>query len=191
MYKDEGPPDISKELAGVKTRTIIEEYDCFTPRRTITIEYSGPNIRKIIKRIPRMIQRGLRISGTNTFIDEYYVTTLDPNITYFHIYWHGQKSFDQRTKMFAWVRVKHGQVRSDGTGSIVIEFYSRLVTTWRKRTLIQRSFIYSLLRKIYTYTWYDNRRRALIETCRFFEEDILRRVKELLKLMETTPYPKG
>jgi len=191
MLREEGPPDISKELAKAKTTTIIEEFDCFTPRRVITIGYSGPNIRKVIREIPRMIQRGLRISGTNVFIDEYYVYAVDPNDIVFHIYYHGRKAFDQRSAMWGWVRIKHGRLFPDGTGSMKIEFYSKLITKWPKKTLIQRIPIYSLLTKIYTYIFYDARRRTLIDRCKFYEEDVIRRVKELLKLVETTPYPKG
>ena len=176
MFKQEGPPDISKELAKPKITTFIEEFECFTPRRVITIGYSVPNIKEIIRRIPRMIQRGLRISGTNTFIDEYYVYNVDPNDISFHIYWHGKKTHDQRTSTWAWVRVKQGHLYPDGTGSMKIEFYAKLVTKWKKKTLIQRTPIYSILLKTYTYIFYDKRRRTLIERCKFYEEDIISRV---------------
>lgn len=192
MYREEeGPPDISKELAKSPIITIVEEYDCFVPRRVIRIGYSGPNIREIIRQAPRVIQRSLRISGTAVFIDEYYVDVTDPNRTSFHIFWHGEKRFDQRSKMFGFFRVKQGILHPDGTGSMNIEFFSKLVTKWEKKTFIQRTPIYTLFRKIYTYIYYDDARRNFIERCKFHEEDMIRRAKELLRLVETHPYPVG
>ena len=189
MYNEQAP-DISEELAKTQVTRIVEEFDCNTPRRNITIEYSGPNIRKIVKKMPDVLKTGLRTSGTNVFLDQYYVTVMDPNITYFHIFWHGAKSFDSRTGMETHIKLKHGNVKADGTGSVIIEFYSKLVTKWDKKTLIQRSPFYSMLVKIYNYTFYDARRRALINTCQFFQEEIIRKTKDFLKLMETTPYPR-
>jgi hypothetical protein len=188
MYNEQ-VPDISEELAKTQVTSIIEEFDCNTPRRYITIEYSGPGIRKIVKSMPGVLKNGLRTSGTNVFLDQYYVTVLDPNITYFHIFWHGEKGFDSRTRMETHIKLKHGKVKSDGTGSVIIEFYSKLTTEWDKKTLVQRSPIYALFVKLYNYIFYDARRRALIESCKFFQEEIIRKTKELLKLVETRPYP--
>ena len=66
-------PDISDEIRKHPVTTIIEELDCFAPRRVIRMEYSGPNIREVAKRAPRILREGMMITGTNTFIDDYYV----------------------------------------------------------------------------------------------------------------------
>ena len=189
MYReDKEVPDISKELSKSKVTRIIEEIDCFKPRRTITVQYSGPNIREIVRQSPRMIQLGMKTTGTKTYIDEYYIDVTDPNNISFHIFWHSIRGFDQRSSMWGFIRLKHGVLHTDGTGSVNIEFYAKLVTNWERGSIIQRTPIYTLLRKIYTYIFYDNRRRKYLDLCREFEEEMIRRMKEFLKLIETAEY---
>jgi len=190
MYREKDEvPDISKELAKAPTVKIVEEVDCFTPRRVIRIKYSGPNIRKIVKQAPRILRQGMMISGTRIYIDEYYIDVTDPNNIRFHIFWHGIRAFHMRSNMWGWIRLKHGVLHPDGTGSVNIEFYSKVITTWSKKSILQRNPIYDLLMKIYKYVYYDNLRRKFIDQCREWEQDMIRRMKELLKLMKTAEYP--
>jgi len=72
-------PDISARIKKTPVTTIVEEMDCFAPRRFITINYSGPNVREIARKASRILRRGMMITGTNTFIDDYYVDVTDPN----------------------------------------------------------------------------------------------------------------
>ena len=192
MFREEkgpSPPDISGELAKTHIRTIIEDLDCVVPRRVLYITYSGPNIKQIVSKGPDILKGAMMITGTRTYIDEYYVDRTDPNNVVFHIFWHGIRGFDHRTDMWGWVRIKHGVLRPDGSGSLRIEFYGKLVTAWEKRTFLQRTPFYELLRRIYTYIWYDNRRRKFLEQCKEYQQDMVRRAKELIKLMETAVYP--
>jgi hypothetical protein len=191
MYKEDEIPNISKELAKAPVTTIIEENDCFAPRRVIRIEYSGPNIRQIVRRAPRILREGMMITGTRVYIDDYYVDVTDPNSITFHIFWHGERGFDDKSKMLGWVRLKHGVIRPDGSGSVRIEFYAKMITTWNRSSLLQRNPLYTLLMKIYNYIYYDEQRRKYLNQCKEYAEDMIRRMKEMLKLMETAklPYP--
>jgi hypothetical protein len=178
-------PDISSYIRKAPVTKIVEELDCFTPRRFITIEYSGQNVREVARQAPRILRRGMMITGTRVFIDDYYVDVTDPNNIVFHIFWHGYREFDDKSKMWGWVRLKHGVVHPDGTGSVRIEFYSKLVTTWDRGSILQRNPIYALLMKIYQYIYYDEQRRKYVDQCKEYTEDMIRRMKEMLKLMET------
>ncbi|MDI6826423.1 MAG: hypothetical protein QMD36_04515 [Candidatus Aenigmarchaeota archaeon] len=190
MYRDE-PPDISKEIAGAPVTKIVEEIDCFgPPRPRITLTYSGPNIRDIVKKTPTIIMRGMRVTGLMTFIDEYFCTVYDPNEIIFHIHWHGERPLDRRSKMYGWIRLKQGLIRPDGSGSVVIEFFAKVVTEWDRSTLLQRNPIYSLLLKIYTYVYYDEVRRRFVRQCREYGENMIKLMKEFLKIAETAKYTK-
>jgi len=191
MYRDEGPPDISKELSKSPVTMIIEDMDCFSPRRTITVKYSGPNIRNIIKNAPGILQTSMRITGQRTFLDEYYADVTDPNKIIFHIFWHGKRDFDMRTYMFGFIRLKQGLVLPDGSGSVEIEFTPKVITEWNRESILQRNPIYTLLLKIYGYVFYDHRRRRYVEECKGYAEDMIRRMKDLLKLMESAEYKKA
>jgi len=184
-------PDISSYIKKSRVTTVIEEMDCFSPRRVITIEYSGSNIREVARRAPRILREGMMITGTRTFIDDYYVDVTDPNNIVFHIFWHGYRGFDDKSTMWGWIRLKHGVIHPDGTGSVRIEFYAKLVTEWNRSSILQRNPIYSLLLKIYKYIYYDEQRRKFVDQCKEYEQDMIRRMKEMLKLIETAklPYP--
>ena len=189
--KKDDIPDISSYIRKTPVTRIYEEMDCFTPRRVITVEYSGPNIREIARKSPRILREGMMITGTRTYIDDYYVDVTDPNNIVFHIFWHGYREFDGRSRMWGWIRLKHGVIRPDGTGSVRIEFYAKLVTTWDRGSILQRNPIYDLLMKIYKYIYYDEQRRKFVDQCKEYEQDMIRRMKKMLKLMETAklPYP--
>jgi len=189
--KKDDIPDISNIIKKQPITTVIEELDCFAPRRVITIEYSGPNIREVARRAPRILREGMMITGTRTYIDDYYVDVTDPNNIVFHIFWHGTRDMDGRTEMFGWIRLKHGVIHPDGTGSVRIEFYAKLITKWERDSILQRNPIYSLLMKIYNYIYYDEQRRKYVDQCKEYEQEMIRRMKETLKLIETAklPYP--
>ena len=189
MFREEDAPDISKKLKETPVTKFIEEIDCFAPRRKITIGYSGPNIREIVKKTQEIITKGMNVNPLATNLDQYYLYIVDPNDIGFHIFWHGTRAFDQRTKMLGFIWLKQGRMRPDGTGSVEIEFFPKLVTTWEKSTFIQKTPIYELFRKIYTYVYYDNRRRRYIELCKEFEEKMVRLMKEFIKLIESYKYP--
>ncbi len=191
MYNEEEGkiPDISKELAKSPVVKIIEDVDCFIPRRVISIDYSGPNIRKIARKAPRVLRLGMMISGTRVYIDDYYVDVTDPNNIRFHIFWHGVRGFDDKSRMWGWVRLKQGLLKPDGTGSVRIEFFAKVITEWDKNTFIKRTPLYDLLLRIYKYIYYDEQRRKFIDQCKEWEQDMIRRMKEFLKLMETAAYP--
>ncbi len=188
--KDDAPPDISDEIAGSPITKIIEDVDCFSPRPRITIEYTGPNIRTIVRKTPEIIRDGMRITGLKVYIDDYFCTVIDPNEIYFHIHWHGERPFDHRTTMMGWVRLKHGILRPDGSGTMKIEFYAKVVTEWQKATILQRNPLYTLLLKIYNYVYYDEIRRKFIRQCQEYEQQMVDMMKKLLKLAETKHYPK-
>jgi hypothetical protein len=192
MYtdKDEGPPDISAEIAGATITKIYEDVDCFAPRPRITIDYTGPNIRAIVKKTPEILRDGMRITGLKTYIDEYFCTVTDPNEIYFHIHWHGERPLDFRSKMMGWIRLKHGVVKPDGSGSVKIEFYAKVVTEWDKTSIIRRNPLYSLLLKIYNYVYYDEIRRKFMRQCKEYEEQMITMMKNFLKIIETTKYPR-
>jgi len=185
----EGAPDISKELKKSPVTSIVEEIDCFAPRRNIIIGYSGPNIREIVKKTQEIITKGMNINPLDTNLDEYYLYVVDLNNIIFHIFWHGKRDFDQRTKMLGFIRLKQCKLRPDGTGSMEIEFFPKLVTVWEKKTFIQKTPIYELFRKIYTYVYYDNRRRRYIELCKEYEHKMVKLMKQLIKLIESYKYP--
>jgi hypothetical protein len=189
--EDNSVPDISDIIKKARVNTIIEDLDCFAPKRVVTMEYSGPNVRQIVKASPRILRAGMLISGTRTYIDDYYVDVTDPNNIVFHIFWHGIREIDVRSNMLGYIRLKHGVVHPDGTGSVRIEFYAKLLTTWERGSILQRNPIYALLLKIYKYVYYDEQRRKSIELCKQYEEEMIKRMKKLLKLMETAtlPYP--
>jgi len=191
MYRDEGPPDISKELSKIPVVKIIEDMDCFSPRRTITLKYTGPDIRKIVNSVRGIIMKGMRITGQHTFLDEYYVDVTDPNKKIFHVFWHGDRDFDMRTEMYGYIRLKQGLIYPDGSGSVEIEFTPKVITEWDRGSILKRNPIYKLLLKIYGYTFYDNRRRRYIEECKGYAEDMIRRMRDLLKLMESAKYEKA
>ncbi len=184
-------PDIRPHIRKTPVTRIYEEADCFTPRRVVRMEYSGPNIREVARRAPRILREGMMITGTRTFIDDYFVDVTDPNNIVFHIFWHGFRSFDGRSTMWGWVRLKHGVIHPDGTGSVRIEFYAKLVTTWDRDSVLQRNPINSLLMRIYRYIYYDEQRRKFLDQCKEYEQDMVRRMKKMLKLAETArlPYP--
>jgi hypothetical protein len=189
MFREEDVPDISKKLAETHVTSIVEEIDCFSPRRKIIIGYSGPNIKEIVKKAQGIITRGMDINPLDTNLDQYYLDVVDPNNIGFHIFWHGKRRLDQRTEMIGSLFLKQGKLRPDGTGSVVIEFFPKLVTTWDRSTFIKRTPLYELLRKIYTYVYYDNRRRRFIELCKEYEEKMIRLMKQLIKLIESAKYP--
>jgi hypothetical protein len=180
-------PDISSYIKKTPVTTIVEEMDCMTPRRFITIEYSGPNIREIARKSPRILKQGMMITGTNVFIDDYYVDVTDPNNIVFHIFWHGRRGFDGFSDMWGWIRLKHGVIHPDGSGKVRIEFYTKLVTRWNRSSILQRNPIYGLLMRLYRYIYYDDQRRKYLDQCKEFTEDMVKRMKKMLKLLETYP----
>jgi hypothetical protein len=190
MYREEDIPDISKEIAAAPIKKIVEAIDCFSPRPRITIEYSGPRIREIVKKAPGIIMRGMRITGLMTYIDEYFCSTYDPNEVYFHIHWHGERKLDNKSKIFGWIRLKQGVIKPDGSGSVKIEFFAKVVTEWDRSTILRRNPLYTLLIKIYNYVFYDQLRRSYIKMCKEYEENMIKMMKEFLKLEETVKYPK-
>ena len=183
--KGEDVPDISDVIKSTPVTSIIEENDCFAPRRVVRMEYSGPNVREVARKAPRVLREGMMITGTRTYIDDYYVNVTDPNNIVFHIFWHGTRGMDEKTEMLGFIRLKHGVIHPDGTGSVRIEFYPKLVTKWDKGSILQRNPMFGLLMKIYKYIYYDEQRRKYLEQCKEYEEEMIRRMKKMLKLMET------
>lgn len=185
----EGAPDISAEIAKTPKFAIIEEDDCFAPRREVSISYTGANIRKIVKSIPKIITDSLRVTSTNVFLDEYYLDNTDPNAVQFHIFYHGFKNLDKRTKALLEIKIKDGLIKPDGSGSLTLEFKGTLKTTFERRTVLQRTPFYDMFFKMYSYLFYDEMRRQFLTRCKEFSENSMRKTKEILKLMETAVYP--
>lgn len=185
----EGAPEIRAELAKSPKVAIIEEDDCFAPRRELSITYSGPNIREIVKTIPKIIADSLRVTSTHVFLDEYYLDNTDPNAVQFHIFYSGDKPMDQRTKVWVEIKIKDGLIRPDGSGSLTLEFKGTLKTRFERRTVLQRTPFYDMFFKIYSYFFYDEMRRQFLTRCKEFSENMMRKTKEILKLMETAAYP--
>lgn len=187
----EEAPEISEELKKIKTVKIVEEIECFTPRRVVAIKYTGPNIRKVVKAAGDIIQRGMHIGGTRTYLDRYHIDVTDPNNIRFTIYWHGDKGLDKRNKIRCILGYDDGVIHPDGSGYVKIKISPRLLTTWDKSSILKRNPIYDLLMKIYGYVYYDELRRKYVLQCKELGQEMVRIVKEMLKLMETAklPYP--
>lgn len=185
LREAKGAPDISAKLAASTKTAITEEVDCFSPHRTIEIEYSGPNIDKIIKSAPKWISRGLRVSSTNVFLDDYFWTNTDPNNITFHIFFRGKLPMDSKSAIFAQIRLRDGLIKPDGSGKVIIEFSAVLETKFERKSVIQRSGLYRSLLWTYNQIWYNERRRKFLDECKSHMDYMMLETKSLLKLMKT------
>jgi len=189
MYREEKAPEIEEDLKRAKVKAIIEELDCFEPRRIIKIKYSGPRVKDIIKRAPRIIREAMRITGTKVYLDSYFVDTTDPNKITFHILQYGVRDFDDKTSMKCYLNLKSGVLKPDGSGSVTLEFFPVLVTKWDRSNWFRRTPIFEYLLKIWTYIFYNEQRRKYLKLCREYAEDMIKRAKEALKLVQSVKYP--
>lgn len=184
MFTEEEHKKVQAAILGSPIKRIAYTDDCFVPYREVSINYSGPNIAKVVKAIPDIMAKTLQVSGTAIILNEYYWDHTDPNDKVFHIMYSGDKSVDARSRIIGEVMIKDGHLKPDGSGSMELQFTAKLTTTFERTTLFQRSSFYDMLVKIYTYSFYDNARRNFLAMCNDYMEVMMREIRAILNLMK-------
>jgi len=184
MFTEEEHKKVQAAILDSPIKRITYTDDCFVPFREVSINYSGPNIAKVVRMVPTIMAKTLQVSGTKIVLDAYYWDHVDANDKVFHIMYNGEKTVDARSKIRGEVMIKDGHLKPDGSGSMELQFSAKLITNFERRTLFQRSSFYDMLVKIYTYSFYDNTRRNFLAMCNDYMEVMMRELRAALNLMK-------
>jgi hypothetical protein len=151
------------------------EDDCFAPRRTKWIEYSGPDP-FVIGREGRDIMKPAFEIGTSSTGEPRFMWDWTGDPVQMYVHWSASKSYSRFTKFFISIRVVgfKSKSRNEGTFRMEIEPVLRHSFEGNKLTMF--------LWWVYWYAFYNNVRRSMQYRCRDMAETYMGLVKNMYHL---------
>ena len=161
---------------------IKQRVEVLAPHYLKTLKFSGYHPSRTLKIVPTLIREVFKITSTNFFEDVIKWDNSSENNMFFGA-WRGKDTKDERTTLWAQIKVQGEQNEKNLKGNVTVWLRSYLITTFQ----YSNPLIKELLR-LYAYYFYSERRRLYTEEAR----NLLNMLeKELRTQLEEAKEPTG
>lgn len=132
--------------------------DLLAPIYFKVLEYEGPHPSRILKLIPQIILDVWRIDSPALYEDEFkWDVSADP-IDFYGV-WRGKEGIDERTSVFAIVKVHGKQSKKDKMGKVTVWILGKMITKFPYRNVFEKALVWTYLFLFYA----EQRRRYVAE----------------------------
>jgi hypothetical protein len=159
---------------------IKQRTEVLAPHYLKTLKFSGYHPSRTLKLIPPLIKDIFKVTSTNFFEDVIKWDNASEN-NMFYGSWRGKYTEDERTTLWAQIKVQGEQNEKTKKGNVTIWLRSYLITKFQYNNPLIREFL-----RLYLYYFYSERRRKYTEEARQ-QLNILE--KELRVQLEQTKAP--
>lgn len=153
--------------------TIIIKDDCLAPGRYVYLDYHGKNPFEIVKRIGDELADFFQVTSSQFGEDDFRWDNSDDPAAFFVRYWVKKPAGGQYSEIIFRIRIQGQESQTTKEGFFTMELTGRVETEFEARNIFLRTFWW-----IYSYLFYDRRRRTYIEMCRDYFERFRTMVKE-------------
>ena len=150
--------------------------DCLSPTQFVYLTYNGANPYKVYTKITSMMQQFFEISSSGVFEDRFHWDIVGSNIDFF-MRMKARRDFGKFTNMFVHMNIRGSRKKDANTGTFTLRVNSYLETNFEYRNPISKTLWY-----LYSYIFYNKRRRGHLEFCRNTTNDFINEIKEHFNL---------
>ncbi len=150
--------------------TIVD--DCLTPGRFIYLDYSGPDPFGISKKIAGLLKPFFGVSSAGVSETNFNWDSSGDPITFYFTWW-VQKSFGKFSSMRMDIKVQGTKGKTKNTGNFTMEIRGKIITRFGYSTSLLKSLWW-----IYSYLFYNRRRRNYINMCRDYAQRFRKEIAE-------------
>ena len=133
--------------------------DCLAPEKYIYLNYSGPNPYEIVKKIAGSFNAFFHVSSSKVCEYDFRWDRMGDPIGFFNRWW-VKKEYSKYTTAWFHFQVQGKQAREGKEGEFRMEISSEIRTD-----VGSRNPLFMLLWDIYSYSFYNRRRREYIRKC--------------------------
>jgi len=137
-----------------------QRIEVLAPHYLKTLKYSGDHPSLVLKFMPGLIRNIFKITSTNFFEDIIKWDNLTENNTFFGA-WRGRDGKDERTTLWAEVKVQGEQNEKTKKGNVTIWLRSYLITKFPYSNALHKGIL-----RIYSHYFYSEQRRRYTEEAR-------------------------
>lgn len=150
--------------------------DCLAPGRYIYMDYAGPDPYGVSKKIADSLNEFFHVSGSGICETHFnWDNSGDPKTFYFR--WWIKKGFSNFSKMWVHISVK-GDVSSEtNEGNFLMRIHAFIRTEFKGYSLFLKPFWF-----MYSFFFYNRRRRGYIKLCNNLVLDFRNELKEHFNL---------
>lgn len=154
--------------------------DCLSPARFIYLNYNGPDPYGVAKKISGSLQQFFAVSSAGVSETRFNWDNSGDPVTFYFTWW-VKKSFGF-SGMRIGIKVQGAKGKIDNVGNFTLELKGEITTKFEYSTSLLKPIWW-----IYSYLFYDRRRRNYIEMCRDYAERFRKEIMEHynLKTRET------
>jgi hypothetical protein len=145
--------------------------DCLAPARFIYLDYSGPDPYGVAKKIAGMLQPFFSVSSAGVSETDFKWDNSGDPITFFFSWW-VQKSFGRST-MWVRIKVQGTKGKTKNVGNFTMELKGEIKTAFSYSTSLLKPIWW-----IYSYLFYNRRKRNYVEICRDYLERLRREIAD-------------
>jgi hypothetical protein len=140
--------------------TIID--DCLDPARFIYMDYSGADPYGVVKKISSSLSGFFKVSSAGVSETDFkWDNTGDP--ISFYTSWWVQKPFSKYSRMWVTIKVLGEKGEHKNVGNFTLEMRAEIKTSFSFSTSLLKPIIW-----MYSYVFYNRRRRNYISMCKDF-----------------------
>lgn len=152
---------------------IIIRDDCLAPGRYVYLDYHGKNPFEIVRKINDEIGDFFQVTASQWGEDDFRWDNSDDPATFYARYWVNKPAGGKYSHIRFRIKLQGQESQTTKEGLFTLELVGRVVTEFEARNIFLRTFWW-----IYSYLFYDRRRRNYIEFCRDYFERFRTMVKE-------------
>lgn len=152
---------------------IIIKDDCLAPGRYMYLDYHGKNPFEIVKKIGDNIAEHFHVTSSQWGEDDFRWDNSSDPVTFFVRFWVRKPIGGKTTNILFRIKLQGQESQTTKEGMLTLEIVGRVETTFNARNIFLRTFWW-----IYSYLFFDRRRRNYIEVCKDFLMGFRRMVKE-------------
>lgn len=152
---------------------IIIRDDCLAPGRYVYLDYHGKNPFDIVRKIGDELAEFFKVTTSDRGEDDFRWDNSDDPAAFYVRYWVNKPAGGKYSRIMFRIRVQGHESQTTKEGMFTLELVARVVTEFKARNIFLRTFWW-----IYSYLFYDRRRRTYIEMCKDYIERFKSMVKE-------------
>lgn len=150
--------------------TLVIVDDCLAPARFIYLDYSGPDPFGVSKKVTGMLQRFFGVSSAGVSETNFNWDNSGDPITFYFTWWI-QKSFGSFSTMRIDIKVQGAKGKTKNVGNFTMELSGQINSRFKYSTSLLKPLWW-----IYTYIFYNRRRKNYVDMCRDYLERFRREV---------------
>ena len=160
--------------------TVMWEDDCLVPDRRIILEYKGPNVFEVYKKIKDLTKATLQI-GSSKYFERDFRWDVVNNSFFVRIY--AKHPLDANSNGWYEIVLEGVQPKDPNkAGKLTVIIYPRLETKFKLDTPFKNSPIYKSFIYIYVKLFYQKTRRKYLEMCRSLAKRLETEIRNILKM---------